>query len=78
MFFFKDSQLEKATHLWVNNNDSSFNIVKLKRSNNQLYFINRKLKYMYNSAMNQFKALEFELSQKKYLLKSKGNTSMII
>ncbi|CAD8208856.1 unnamed protein product [Paramecium octaurelia] len=71
-FFFKESQLEKATHMWITNNDNSNNISKLVTKQNQVYFINRKLKYIYDSAMNTFKALEYDLKTKRELLKARG------
>ncbi|CAD8190017.1 unnamed protein product [Paramecium pentaurelia] len=71
-FFFKESQLDKATHIWITNNDNSNNISKLENKQNQIYFINRKLKYIYNSAMNTFKALEYDLKTKRELLQATG------
>ncbi|CAK64447.1 unnamed protein product (macronuclear) [Paramecium tetraurelia] len=71
-FFFKESQMEMATHMWIINNDNSNNISKLMNKQNEIYFINRKLNYIYNTSMNAFKALEYDLKTKRELLQAPG------
>lgn len=61
-FFFANSNISEATHFWVKNSDSTFNICKKQIFDQTItYFLNRKLKYIYYEQFSAFKPLEFHV-----------------
>lgn len=56
-FFFQVCDLVEATHFEVGNCDGSTNISKKLDGKFGMYFLNRKIKYMYHPATTTFKAL---------------------
>lgn len=64
-FFFHQCELGDATHLWILNEDRTYDIVKKRTRSSQIYFINRKLKYIYEE--EAFRPLEYSLDGKHHI-----------